>query len=252
MRTMKSTQGTGTTRIAGCAVTLVVVLFVFVVALVSLFKSYSWFTLTNSASADGVNLSSSSGAVTFGESLTTTRTLGTSVTVATYRLSGTNDRYYLYDDLTSSFTTDGEGALVPFTLSAVIPGETLDIALSFTGTGDAKGNGWTFSLKDLSDATDGTFTAADGTYSVFGIYRIYVEESGVFVDKGFIADYSLGPTHPTAFTVASGSWGSGTVDFTFRISVDLTQYKALSGTVTNQLSEKYVSIGQIRVEPSNE
>ena len=243
-----------------------------------------WLASNRNADAGGLDISVSGGALEFGDVIKVRPVIAdTEIDTIYYVFSEEANAYCLVqaennedgtlvfagkiDDTDYYYSLGDDGKPVPINLTGLFPRETLIITLTFRNT-TSKSSGYSLSLSDFDDS-DGRFTIGEGdgntsgTYSVMGIFK--VELNSITAEGGspvysfgehsgkYLAKYntSAGTSRTTAdpFNIVTGVIApeDGEVTCTFSISVDLTQYNALSGTVTNLLSKKALSIGALRL-----
>lgn len=269
------------------AIALAIILVMIIILCVLWFApngTLGWLANNRNADAGGLDISVSGGALEFGDVIKVRPVIaGTEIDTIYYVFSKDANAYCLVqadnneggtltpagkiDGKDYYYSRDDDGKPVPINLTGLFPSETLIITLTFRNT-TSKSAGYSLSLSDFDDI-DGKFTIEEGegntagTYSVMGIFK--VELNSITSEGGnpvysagehngkYLAEYdtSKGTYNKTGdpFDIVTGVIApkDGEVTCTFSISVDLTQYSKLSGTVTNLLSKKALSIGALRL-----
>lgn len=250
----------------------------------------AWFAHNKTVKAGGLRIEASDGGLAFCGAIRVEPAVGTATLPALVYMLHNDGGYYEVqpteegngleaagelDGTAYSFALDSDGNRIPIQLTGLFPGETLTVTVTFRNTQN-KARNYRLALEDFDD-TDGQFTIPEGTtagevntpgtYSIMGIFR--VETLGVaFSDGstagtagahsgGYLANFNTadGRSDVTEdpFVLAEGTLpaDSDTVSCTFRISVDLTGYYTLRGTVTNMLSKKALGIGALRLSAAD-
>lgn len=273
------------------AIALAIILVMIIILCVLWFApngTLGWLANNRNADAGGLNISVSGGALEFGDVIKVRPVIaGTEIETIYYVFSKKANAYFLVqadnneegtleragkiDGKDYYYSRGDDGKPVPINLTGLFPSETLTITLTFRNT-TSKSVGYSLSLSDFDDS-DGKFTIEKGegntagTYSVMGIFKVKLDsitsEGGNPVYKAgehdgeYLAKYDTtnGTYTKTGdpFDIVTGTIapGDGDVTCTFSISVDLTQYSQLSGTVTNLLSKKALSIGALRLSSTS-
>lgn len=271
------------------AIALAIILVMIIILCVLWFApngTLGWLANNRNADAGGLDISVSGGALEFGDVIKVLPDIaGTKIDTIYYVFSKEANAYCLVQAdnkegaLTPAGKIDGkdyyysrgdDGKPVPINLTGLFPSEKLTITLTFRNT-TSKSVGYSLSLSDFDDS-DGKFTIEKGegntagTYSVMGIFKVKLDsitsEGGNPVYKAgehdgeYLANYDTtnGTYTKTGdpFDIVTGTIApEDDVTCTFSISVDLTQYSQLSGTVTNLLSKKALSIGALRLSSTS-
>ena len=225
--------------------------------------SRAWF-FKNTTVGAGLLLSVDDRRIRFASELTVDRSLADSYTqTSLYRCEGNDPVYYLVDDVTGDFATDASGGRIPFRLVDLLPGEVVDLTVSYTCSGSLEGETLLFYLDGISADTfnetivedDGTLTEGAG-HSVLGVYKLSsVRDGGEWSEGEWMAEYVKGVdgTAPERIDVCRRTWTKVSdspednyATFKMRIVFDLEQYNTLDAA-TNELSEKSFRISSLRV-----
>ena len=216
---------------------------VLIFASVVFFNTKAWFSSNKNTTSDGMQISATTDKMSFSDTLTAKAVMN-GITVA----SGT----YKKDTTATSGANYFDDAGNPISYDSLYPGEYIEITVNFTCSDSLIGTGYKLSFSGLSGSD--TFTYNEIEYSVLGVYRVSVvtgtDENGkeIVEDKGFLSDYNNPGTINDKFEITTGTFSEGGNTATFRLTIDLTQYKTLSGVATNTLSEKKVSIDRLVLE----
>jgi len=250
----------------------------------------AWFAQNRNTTADGLRVEATDGGLAFCDAIRIQPAVGTATLPPLVYMPHADGGYYEVqptadgdglepagelEGVAYSFSLDSDGNRIPINLTGLFPGETLTVTVCFRNEGN-KDRNFRLALEDFDD-TDGQFTIPEGTtageantpgtYSIMGIFK--VETVSVTYADGtaagtagahsgeYLADFNTadGRSDVTEdpFVLAEGTLpaGSGTVSCTFRISIDLTGYYTLRGTVTNMLSKKALGIGALRLSATD-
>lgn len=251
----------------------------------------AWFAHNRNVGAGGLRVEASSGGLEFCDAIRIQPAVGTATLPQLIYMLHTDGGYYEVqptaegDGLEAagelegtaySFSLDSDGNRIPINLTGLFPGETLTVTVTFRNR-TSEAQNYRLSLEEFDD-TEGQFTIPEGTtasgeantpgtYSIMGIFRVETlsvtasdgtdagtpgAHSGEYLASFNTADGRSDVTEDP-FVLAEGSLpaDSGTVSCTFRISVDLTGYYTLRGTVTNMLSKKALGIGALRLSAAD-
>ena len=218
-------------------------------------STLAWFSHNTQSGVTGLKVSVTDERITLGDTLTVTRALSTRVTTQIYKCEGSDNYYYLFED--GAYATDGDGNKIPFYISGLLPGETVDVSFTYTCTDSLIGRGISARLTDISSDTFTEIDYPDIKHSVLGVYKYSAMEDGTFGEETWLVDYVSGtaddiPESVMLFENSVWSKVSETpednyVSASFRFDFDLEQYYTLR-TATNQLSEKSFVIGELRIE----
>ncbi len=264
---------------------LISALITLAVTLVFITSIYGWYTTNNNASANSLKVSTENSNIHFSDYIQIKRYFVSNGSPTLQenniykRLDGTNT-YYKWDVEKSSYITDTTTkARIPMFFDSLYPNEYLDVTLWYYPDQKYEDNDYTISLTNFND-TNGKFSEThtiDGstevktfTHSVLGVYRVGeiitskaedgTETQGVSTWK-WLCQYNGDYEDDTNFsfvTFKTGSFSDETKvnDFngdkyyttTFRIEFSLEQLNSkIQNVSTNALSEKYVTIGAIRL-----
>ena len=225
-----------------------------IIAALLIASTFAWFSQNESTSVGGLAITVSDKRVKLADSIKVTRTLSRS-TEFEYRRDGNDLYYYLYED--GGFALDEEGNKIPFSISGLLPGETVDVTFSYTCTDSLIGENIKASLCGIEADTFVEIDHPDTDHSVLGVYKYSSSAGGVLGEPTWIVEYVSGidDEAPSTLTVFDGAeWSKVSevaeenyVNVTFRFEFDLEQYYTLK-TSTNQLSEKSFIIRELRIE----
>ena len=225
-----------------------------IIAALLVATTFAWFSNNTTVGAGGMSVTVTDKRVTLGDTITVTRTLSSS-TVYVYKCEGEDPYYYLYSD--GAFETDEDGNRIPFSISELLPGETVDVTFSYTCTDSLIGSPIKASLSSIESDTFTEVDNADADHSVLGVYKYSVMQNGAFGEDSWVVEYTPGVDDvvPSSLPLFEGAiWqkvsdtpADNYVEITFRFDFDLEQYYTLK-TATNQLSEKSFSINELRIE----
>ena len=225
-----------------------------IIAALLIASTFAWFSHNKTASAGGLAITVSDKRVKLADSIKVTRTLSRS-TEFEYRRDGNDLYYYLYEN--GDFALDEEGNKIPFSISGLLPGETVDVTFSYTCTDSLIGENIKASLCGIESDAFVEIDHPDIDHSVLGVYKYASGIGDEMSEASWIVDYVSGTDDvvPDEITVFSGAaWSKlsevaeeNYVDVTFRFDFDLEQYYTLK-TSTNQLSEKSFIIRELRIE----
>lgn len=215
----------------------------------------AWFSTNRSVSATGMHITVADKRITLDDTIVVTRTLSTNVTTKTYRCIGEDSYYYLYED--NDFALDEQGNRIPLLIPNLLPGEFVDVTFAYTCTDSLIGTSISAYLSDISSDTFAEIDHPDVLHSVLGVYKFSVKHGANYSDGVWVVNYSSGIAEPTpktlpvftdvAWNKVSDTPENNYVYVTFRFKFDLSQYDTLK-TATNLLSEKKFSIGELRIE----
>lgn len=218
-------------------------------------STLAWLSHNTAAGVTGMKVSVTDERITLGDTLTVTRSLSARVTTQIYKCEGDDNYYYLFED--GAFATDGEGNRIPFYISGLLPGETVDVTFTYTCTDSLIGKGISARLTDISSDTFTEIDHPDVEHSVLGVYKYAAMKDGVFGEGEWLVDYVSGTADDIPGSVSlfeNSVWAKVSetpednyVSASFRFDFDLEQYYTLR-TATNQLSEKSFVIGELRIE----
>ena len=245
---MARTSKTAIPRAISSAVMMVII------AALLIATTFAWFSHNESASAGGMAVTVSDKRVKLADSIKVTRTLSRS-TEFEYRREGNDVYYHLYED--GDFALDDEGNKIPFAISGLLPGETVDVTFSYTCTDSLIGESIKASLCGIESDTFVEIDHPDADHSVLGVYKYSSGFGDELGESGWIVDYVSGEDDPVTDSVSvfdGAVWSKVSdvadenyVSVTFRFDFDLEQYYTLK-TSTNQLSEKSFIIRELRIE----
>ncbi len=244
---------------------------------------YGWYTTNSTASANGLQASTDNSNIHLREYIQIKRYF---VSNGVAKIQADNlykrkngNSYYKWDSKTNDYVTDEEKNNIPMTFDSLYPNEYLDITLWYYPDEMYKDNDYTISLTSFND-TNGKFSETHTiedtnesktfTHSVLGVYRVgevtTSEEDGTEIQSvtkwNWLCQYNGDYEEDTLFTsiiFKSGSFkteSTVTIDedsqryytTTFRIELSLEQLQTkMTYVSTNALSEKYVTIGAIRL-----
>ncbi len=235
---------------------MVLTLFVFVAIVITMFSTKAWFASNKDVGGSGISVSAAREYLLFGDEITAKAVMShTTIAEGNYKRFENSNNYYLYRD--GDFVKDDDGNYRPLSYSSLYPGEFIEISLTISCDESHKGMDYTLYFSGLSqnDNEEGSFTVGEKTYSVLGVYKIVpctVSEDGTVTEdttnSKFIVDYSADTTVSDTCEITSGTMTETTMSVTFRLYVDLTQYKGL-GAATNALSEKTINLDGIVLAP---
>lgn len=233
---------------------------------------FAWFASNKNVKSDGMTVACSDGSLELDPLIKIVPSVGSRAFETLYYMADDNGGYYRVtaDNLDENSEVAGEvdgttyyfvksnGNYVPIDLTGLFPGEKLTITLSFTNT-TSEALSYKLALEDFSDK-DGLFEILEGngytagTYSIMGVFFAKLESiNGIeqSATGSFLSYYDTDnrkSINLERFEIASGNIGAGeTVTCEFSISVDLTQYKTLSGVYANLLSKKRFTVGSLRL-----
>lgn len=222
---------------------------VLVFASVVFFNTKAWFSSNKNTASDGMQISAATDKITFGDTLTAKAVMNNiEVASGTYKkdsnsTSGAN-YFLLKSGSDTEYELDEDGNKKPLSYNSLYPGEYIEISVNFTCSDSLIGTNYKLFFSGLTDSD--TFTYNEKEYSVLGVYKVSVVNSdGTEEDKGFLSDYDDPENVNDSFIITTGTFAEGVNTATFRLTIDLTQYKTLSGVATNTLSEKTVSINRL-------
>ncbi len=224
----------------------------FLALVFAFFNTEAWFSANKEVDADGMTISTASEYMTFGDTLTVKAVMGNTVVAqGTYKKdedSEASSNYFLLKDGSDTdYVLDDAGNKKPISYDSLYPGEYIEMTVNFTCSEALIGTNYKLYFSGLSSSD--TFSYNDQSYSVLGVYRVSVVSSADSVaDKGFLADYTNPEAVNDSFVITTGTFESGENTATFRLTIDLEQYKELDGVATNTLSEKSVSIKRLVLE----
>ncbi len=155
-----------------------------------------------------------------------------------------------------------------FLFDEMLPGEYVDIKICYTAIKEVESD-YSLSLADF-DFSNGVFEINSVTYNVLGAFKFkpisinYYDEDGELIEEDsldydetymWLQTYTAGTDsiNPNEIPVFQDEWKVNfkRAEFTFRIYEDFSQYyrliNAIGESVPNQLSEKVLRIGQIRL-----
>lgn len=230
-----------------------------VVVIAMLPGTRAWLARNDDVSSNGMSLTAKSEWMRFADTFTAKAVINDIEVASGIHKRDADDMYYLWNG--SDFELDAQGNKQTLSYKSLYPGEYIEITLKFTCSQDRIGKGYTlyFDGLDNSDTftTVATSTSSSATYSILGVYKLFVQQSdGSFEDKGFLYDFSSSTEgQPTTVDIASGVFDQSSMDsdgyvtLTLRLQVDLEQYNGLPGTYANLLSEKTAKIQAIVIAP---
>lgn len=226
-----------------------------IIAALLVAATFAWFSHNERVHASGMAVRVDDTRITLSDTLTVTRTLSSTVTVQTYKCEGEEPYYFLFED--GAYATDEDGEKIPFSISGLLPGETVDVTFSYTCDDGLIGKSIGAELSGITAATFTEIDHPDVEHSVLGVYKYSVDTDGSFGEEHWLVDYVSGTSDPAPETIplfigevwekVSETPEDNYKTVTFRFDFDLEQYYTLR-TLTNQLSEKSFTIGELRIE----
>ena len=225
-----------------------------IIAALLIASTFAWFSHNEKATAGGMAVTVSDKRVKLADTITVTRTLSRS-TEYEYRRDTNDTYYYLYEN--GDFALDSEGNRIPFSISGLLPGETVTVTFSYTCTDSLIGEGISARLCGIEADTFVELDHPDTDHSVLGVYKYSSAIGNTLGESDWIVDYVSGEADdtPSTINVFEGAVWSKVSEVpeenyltaTFRFDFDLEQYYTLK-TSTNQLSEKSFIIRELRIE----
>jgi len=232
---------------------IVLIAFVFAVA-----TSLGWFTSNKKTTAGGMGVKAYSTGVDFSDEITVQRVLKSEdserIDNNVYRKYSEGE-YYKYEN--GAYVTES-GAMVPISFNGLLPGEYMEFTVILVKKGTAEDCYYNVGLSGITDYDVTYKDDAENTYSALGIYRESAiqsgaeYENGVTAPKKWFADYTAGTKQSSVYIAEKSKWSEnegtdGNVTLKFRITIDLEQYKKLTVSKTNVLSELEIGIGDLYV-----
>lgn len=242
---------------------LSLVLTLLTVVVVLFAGSRAWF-FKNTAVGAGLGLSVDDRRIRFASELTVERSLADSYTqISLYRCEDNGSVYYLVDSATDDFAYDSAGERIPFALVDLLPGEVVDLTVSYTCSASLEGETLLFYFDGITaDSFNESIVGDDGAltegarHSVLGVYKLSsLGDGGEWSEGEWMAEYVKGVdgTTPERIDVCRRVWTrisdipeDNYAIFKIRIVFDLEQYDILDAA-TNELSEKSFRISSLRV-----
>lgn len=248
-------------RVAFCSVAAITMLFltaVFAWFIISP-EAVAWFASNREVTGSGMTLSADVRSLEFSDTVTTVRHTGTTETVTVFRRD-TDNLYYKYEG--GAFVLEA-GNKVPFVFSGILPGEYIDVTLTYRGAG-LDGYDYSIAIEEVNDA-EGRFTDLAGqSHSILGLYQICTltetaGTEGTVITEGekkWLATYNATGADTMTFPlVFKGpyAWSdetpdeNGYVSTTFRLTINTSQYSTVLSTTPNMISEKMFTVNSIHI-----
>ena len=220
--------------------------------------SFAWFSQNKEVSAGGMAVSAVDERITLGSEIRVVRRAGDKVVGEhVYRCDNYDNFYYLWED--GSFTKDENGNMIPIVISALLPGENVEMIFTYSCTDSLIGRRLDVYFDDISSDVffeqneDGS---VGSSHSVLCVYKCsFKKESDEYSSSRWLVESksSVSDRAPARFDITSDVWekisddpANNYVELAIKIELDLNQYSAMKAD-TNQLSEKSFSIGALRI-----
>lgn len=222
--------------------------------------TFAWFSENKRANATGMTISATDERVEFGPSVIVKRFIDDYVIEELeFRVPDDDphsSQYYLWDSVGRAFVLEN-GERVPITIAGLLPGETVDLTFSYICTDSLEGRSLAIYFDRIVADTFSEIDSASTSHSVLGVYKISADQGGTGFSTPEWMVTSVSGTKDTSPTrvdiIDNTTWSAADVaagvhkTVTVRLDFNLEQYTKLL-TATNQLSEKFFSIGAIRIE----
>ena len=217
--------------------------------------SFAWFSQNKEVVSSGMSVSAIDERITIGSSVYITRSIGDTVVMQQeYRSTDSTNVYYLWED--GQFVLDENSSKIPIALTALLPGEAIEMEFSYTCTDNLVGK--TLELY-LDGITADMFNEVSSkgeigeAHTVLCVYKLsYKEGDGDYSEARWMAG-SEDTESPSKIHISDALWHKVSdndvdnyVTASLKIEFDLEQYYTLE-TSANQLSEKSFSIGSLEM-----
>ena len=223
--------------------------------------SLAWFSENDRVNSTGMTISATDERVEFGSSVTVKRFIDDYVIEELeFRVPDDepdSSQYYLWDSESDAFKLDDGGERIPISIAGLLPGETVDLTFSYICTDSLEGRSLAIYFDRIVADTFSEIDSAFTSHSMLGVYKISADQGGTGFSTPEWMVTSVSGTEDTSPTrvdiIDNTTWSAADVaagvhkTVTVRLDFDLEQYTTLL-TATNQLSEKFFSIGAIRIE----
>ncbi len=231
-------------RSISCALMLFVLL---IVSIAAFFGAKAWFASNKEANAGGMSLSVKTDFMKFADTFTAKAVMG-NVTIREGTFKRDDDlNYYLYDEKSGQFVTEN-GKKTSLSYDSLYPGEYIEFEMKVTCSEQRKGEKFSLYFEGLEGSDKFSVNGVD--YSILGVYKIVSE---TYPDGEYMAKYDEnGSEFPNRRHILDKEFvpeEDGYMSVSFRLYIDIGQYRELKGAATNLLSEKKIKISGVVLEP---
>lgn len=206
---------------------------------------FAWFVNNVDTGTGGIDFVTSNPKIKFGKELVTTRNLSERDPIITIYTRSASGEYV---------NTDKNGNSMPFSISGLMPTESIDISLTLSA--ELITDEFTLDL-GISGIKGDTFEYEEQTFNVLGVFCVYPysyqNDEFVLGEKTWFCEYTQQSknTVNSSLTVISDRWENFQINadssrtLKFRIAVDLEQYQSFNIKQSNLLSQKNIEFGSI-------
>jgi len=205
--------------------------------------SFAWFNNNKSTDVNGINFGTNNVSVHFGGYITVVRTLNTRSINILYK-KDSDGNYYEYEN--GEYVLQNENKK-PISVSGLLPTESMDFSITLESDYNLDNYTYEIGFRGLSGKD---IVINDITYSILGLYRINELNGEEIGEAKWLATFTP-PVVNSKVVIKNSFWHDdkdveNTVTINFRITLDLTNFNALSITNTqNLLSEAQINISDL-------